>query len=468
MAVERKTVGTLQKMVLISLVALSVPVPIAGNTNQPFYVRQYRPTIPWSLYLGSVDLVSHYTSLEVDPLLYGFELLTVGVQEHIFGFGAAITPFRMLDTFGEYDPPETVPSSVRSFLTTTVSWSPFTPVPFRQRRTFQPSVFLQFVPWRFFDGPIAAHRSEDPALRYGVGIMSGSLLTDSGPFGSLGLQTAIGFPLSLQILYSRDEGIALEGRVAVSVMYTDRTPGYDIMVDSIYELTRVNRDPEHAPEYVETKEAQRGVRSLPVEMVRLSDASRPTAGETLNVAPPSYHLSVYPISIEQFIEVMGYEPPGRANANSPLSSAVVHVSWIDAVTFCNRLSAIEGYMPAYTIDGNTVVWDERSDGYRLPVESEWENAALISVNDDTSDLTQTPTNFAGTETTQRWFWEWVWDEYRPARKTEDGRFLIGNDNLRVRRGGPSPTYRGYAAATQRGPVVGFRVARSRVDTVLNP
>ncbi len=70
-----------------------------------------------------------------------------------------------------------------------------------------------------------------------------------------------------------------------------------------------------------------------------------------------FHLGVYEVTQQQFERVMGMNPTRVKGQADPASA----VSWSDAVTFCEKLSA----MPA-----------ERSAGrvYRLPTEAEWEYA----------------------------------------------------------------------------------------------
>ncbi len=136
---------------------------------------------------------------------------------------------------------------------------------------------------------------------------------------------------------------------------------------------------------------------------------------------------------------------GGSTANNPVES----VSWFDAVYFCNKLSMAEGLTPAYSVDGETdpdywgytphqdesidsdVECDFDSNGYRLPTNDEWEEAArggedcVYSGSDDldevgwygnnsdkvTHPVAQKAANGYGLYDMSGNVWEWVWESY---------------------------------------------------------
>ncbi|MEM8486570.1 MAG: formylglycine-generating enzyme family protein [Bacteroidota bacterium] len=103
-----------------------------------------------------------------------------------------------------------------------------------------------------------------------------------------------------------------------------------------------------------------------------------TPVQDVNVAP--FALGIFEVTQAQFEAIMGYNPSYNRAQNKP----VEQISWYDAVRFCNRLSRLDGFEPAYQIDpvtGYTRIAD--TDGYRLPTEAEWEYAARAGTTTDT-------------------------------------------------------------------------------------
>lgn len=99
---------------------------------------------------------------------------------------------------------------------------------------------------------------------------------------------------------------------------------------------------------------------------------------------PDFWISIYEVTQKLYTSVMRSNRSFFKGDNLP----VEHVSWFDAVEFCNRLSIKAGLKPYYNIDKknndllnkNTgirwvVTIVEDSDGFRLPASGEWELAA---------------------------------------------------------------------------------------------
>ena len=113
----------------------------------------------------------------------------------------------------------------------------------------------------------------------------------------------------------------------------------------------------------------------------------------------AFHMSDKEITRSLFTTVTGLPDPSDTRYTNDTNDPVQMVNWYHALVFCNKLSALEGWTPVYSINGSTdpavwitanggVVptasnadWDAvtanwLADGYRLPTEMEWMWAAM--------------------------------------------------------------------------------------------
>lgn len=226
------------------------------------------------------------------------------------------------------------------------------------------------------------------------------------------------------------------------------------------------------------------------------------------VTVSSFYLSPLEVTQAQYADIMGDNP----SSNVQGSAAVEGLTWVEAIAYCNALSARHGLEPVYMIEGERVTWDRSADGYRLPTEAEWEYACRADTttpfNTETSISADSEANYYGTypyEIEDNYFsqrnlqtkpgtyrqreiepgsfpanaWglfdmhgnvgEWVWDAYGPYDLGSSSDPTGPDDGeLRVYRGGGwndfgknlRSAYRAALPADAKSASVGMRLARN--------
>ncbi len=224
----------------------------------------------------------------------------------------------------------------------------------------------------------------------------------------------------------------------------------------------------------------------------------------------SFRVCAHEVTQAEWRAVMPWDESEFVGADRPVES----ITWYDAVEYCNRLSLAEGLDPAYgissisrrdnRIESAEVLWDRRSNGYRLLTEAEWEYICRAGSDEAfyTGGITAlecTPLdpgldpaawycgnsgwmsrpvrgkvpNALGLYDTHGNVYEWCFDFYAPDYGAGDQDVLVdprgpAEGNSRVARGGSwisnamesRAASRFYQRPGDWFPFVGFRVARN--------
>ncbi len=193
-------------------------------------------------------------------------------------------------------------------------------------------------------------------------------------------------------------------------------------------------------------------------------------------------LGKFPITQEFYFAITNEDPSTIKGNRHPVET----VTWKEAIIFCNSLSIKTGLNPCYLIqeENETIIFDIKADGFRLPTEAEWEYACkagttgiryeqleLIAWYKDNSLMTS---HSVGQKEPNSWglydmlgnVWEWCSDIYD---ETVYGSYRV------FRGGGWADEERSVMATTRRRshPLsfkiddLGFRIARNKTEKTKN-
>jgi formylglycine-generating enzyme required for sulfatase activity len=267
---------------------------------------------------------------------------------------------------------------------------------------------------------------------------------------------------------------------------------------------------------IDTGEFMRGANKT--ELNRRPDE---TAQQRTRINRP-FFLGAYEVTQDEYQQVMKTNPSWFSKTGEGKDKVtgqklgrfpVENVSWYDAIDFCNRLSALDGFRPYYKLADvkriggsikSATVTIVGGNGYRLPTEAEWEYACRAGTSTpyhfgnptngrDANVKGLTSTGYGGTvrgpnlgRTTQvgsysanrwglhdmhgnagEWCWDWYDKGYYVNAPTDDPKGPAGGTH-RVIRGGSWLVTEGSARSAsryfltpdERNYYSGFRVARN--------
>jgi formylglycine-generating enzyme required for sulfatase activity len=113
-----------------------------------------------------------------------------------------------------------------------------------------------------------------------------------------------------------------------------------------------------------------------------NESDRSFAEARHQVTVKTFIISKYEVTQKEWREVMGTtvdQQREKAQAKYLFGEdddcPMYYVNWYEAVEYCNKRSLKEGLTPAYSGSGDKIIRNWNADGYRLPMEDEWEFAA---------------------------------------------------------------------------------------------
>jgi formylglycine-generating enzyme required for sulfatase activity len=230
-------------------------------------------------------------------------------------------------------------------------------------------------------------------------------------------------------------------------------------------------------------------------MITVGGGMMPPDSELSGMRIEEFEIGKYPVMQEEWEWVRvwalakGYELETGYGTGS--AHPVTHVSWYDAVKWCNAKSEHEILEPAYYMEGKVyrngefgpdgsrlITWHKKANGYRLPTEAEWEWAARggpLSRGHDYSGSDRLEdvgwyeknsngkakpvglknANELGLHDMSGNVWEWCWDmdQSGSAHRIRGGSWNHHSTNGTVR-------YRISRSPETRYGVIGFRIARN--------